>query len=100
MISKEKLAEIVQKSVEDAWYDRRSLNPVKEQTEIITNAILEQLNEPDVSIALPTQAELQETIEKIAYNQLAEEQVDDLVCKMQILDEFVKKYLKTVGNEC
>ena len=50
MISKEKLTEIVQKSVEDAWYNRRSLNPVKEQTEIITNAIWEQLNEPDVSV--------------------------------------------------
>lgn len=49
MISKEKLTEIVQKSVEDAWYNRRSLNPVKEQTEIITNAIWEQLNKPDVS---------------------------------------------------
>ena len=49
MISKEKLTEIVQKSVEDAWYNRRSLNPVKEQTEVITNAIWEQLNEPDVS---------------------------------------------------
>ena len=48
MISKEKLTEIVQKSVEDAWYNRRSLNPVKEQTEVITNAIWEQLNEPDV----------------------------------------------------
>ena len=50
MISKEKLTEIVQKSVEDAWYNRRSLNPVKEQTEIISNAIWEQLNEPDVSV--------------------------------------------------
>ena len=49
MISKEKLTEIVQKSVEDAWYNRRSLNPVKEQTEVITNAIWEQLNEPVVS---------------------------------------------------
>ena len=49
MISKKKLTEIVQKSVEDAWYNRRSLNPVKEQTEIITNAIWEQLNEPVVS---------------------------------------------------
>lgn len=49
MISKEKLTEIVQKSVEDAWYNRRSVNPVKEQTEIITNAIWEQLNKPDVS---------------------------------------------------
>jgi hypothetical protein len=48
MISKEKLTEIVQKSVEDAWYNRRLLNPVKEQTEIITNAIWEQLNKPDV----------------------------------------------------
>ena len=48
MISKEKLTEIVQKSVEDAWYNRRLLNPVKEQTEVITNAIWEQLNEPDV----------------------------------------------------
>lgn len=66
----------------------------------IKQHISEQLNKPAVSIALPTQSELQETIEKIAYNQLAEEQIDDLVCKMQILDEFVKKYLKAVGNEC
>ena len=49
MISKKKLTEIVQKSVEDAWYNRRSLNPVKEQTEIITNAIWEQLNKPAVN---------------------------------------------------
>lgn len=57
-------------------------------------------NKTAVSIALPTQSELQETVEKIAYTQLAAEQIDDLVCKMQILDEFVKKYLKAVGNEC
>lgn len=48
MITKEKLTEIVQKSVEDAWYNRRSLNPVKEQTEIIVSGIMEQLNKPAV----------------------------------------------------
>ena len=49
MITKEKLTGIVRKSVEDAWYNRRSLNPVKEQTEIIVNGIMEQLNKPAVS---------------------------------------------------
>jgi len=49
MITKEKLTEIVQRSVEDAWYNRRSLDSVKEQTQIIVNGIMEQLNKPAIS---------------------------------------------------
>jgi hypothetical protein len=37
---------------------------------------------------------LQEVVEKIAYQQLAEEQIDDLVAKMSILNEYVQEQLR------
>ena len=44
MIEKEKLREIVKKSVEDVWYNRRSFNPVADQTEHITEALHQALS--------------------------------------------------------
>jgi hypothetical protein len=37
---------------------------------------------------------LQEVVEKIAYQQLAGEQIDDLVAKMSILNEYVQEQLR------
>lgn len=42
---KDNLKNIVKKATENVWYGRRSMNPVDEQTEIITNDIFEYLNE-------------------------------------------------------
>jgi hypothetical protein len=47
-MEKEKLREIVKKSVEDCWYNRRSLNPVEEQTEFLTEELYKALRQPPV----------------------------------------------------
>ena len=38
-MTKEDLKDIISKEVEKVWYGRRSLDPVKEQTELLTDAI-------------------------------------------------------------
>ncbi|MFW6225792.1 MAG: hypothetical protein ACOC3V_02385 [bacterium] len=38
-MDKDKLEEIIRKSVEDIWYNRRSMNPVEEQVKILTENI-------------------------------------------------------------
>ena len=38
-MNKEEFRKIIRLSVEDVWYDRRSLNPVKEQTELLVEAL-------------------------------------------------------------
>lgn len=43
-MEKEKLREIVKKSVEDVWYNRRSMNPVADQTELLTEALHQALS--------------------------------------------------------
>ena len=48
-MEKEKIREIVKKSVEDCWYNRRSLNPVEEQTEFLTEELYKALHQPPVS---------------------------------------------------
>jgi len=47
-MEKEKIREIVRKSVEDCWYNRRSLNPVEEQTEFLTEELYKALRQPPV----------------------------------------------------
>lgn len=42
-VKKEDLETIVREVVEKIWYDRRSINPVEEQTEEITNGIYNKL---------------------------------------------------------
>lgn len=42
-MNKKELEEIVRKSVEDIWYNRRSLNPVEEQTKELTDKIWEKI---------------------------------------------------------
>ena len=37
--NKKKLAEIIRKSVEEVWYDRRSFNPVEDQITILTEQL-------------------------------------------------------------
>jgi hypothetical protein len=44
-MDKEKLESIVRKSVEDVWYNRRSLNPVEEQTKALTDVIWSELEQ-------------------------------------------------------
>ena len=43
-MDKEKLREIVKKSVEEVWYNRRSMNPVADQTELLTEALHQALS--------------------------------------------------------
>jgi len=48
IMTKEKLEKIIRKNVEDIWYNRRSINPVEEQTRELTDRIWEELTkEPD-----------------------------------------------------
>ena len=53
-MTKSELKEIVQKATEEVWYNRRSLNPVEEQTELITEKLYEALILPVVGRSLPT----------------------------------------------
>ena len=48
-MDKEKLREIVKKSVEEVWYNRRSMNPVADQTELLTEALYQALSMSGVS---------------------------------------------------
>lgn len=48
-MTKEKLQEIIKKSVEDVWYNRRSFNPVEEQTNLLTEAIWNELNKENIN---------------------------------------------------
>lgn len=43
-MEKEKLREIVKKSVEEVWFNRRSMNPVADQTEFLTEALHQALS--------------------------------------------------------
>lgn len=47
-MTKSELKAIVQKATEEVWYNRRSLNPVEEQTELITEKLYEALILPVV----------------------------------------------------
>ena len=40
------------------------------------------------------ETKLQEVVEKIAYQQLGQEQIDDLLAKMGILNEYVQEQLR------
>ena len=42
-MDKKIIESIVRKAVEDAWYNHRSINPITEQTQIITDEIYKQL---------------------------------------------------------
>ena len=42
-MEKDKLREIVKKSVEKVWYEMRTVNPVEEQTNILTEMIWDEL---------------------------------------------------------
>ena len=42
---KEKIQEIVKNATEEVWYKRRSLNPVKEQTKLITEKLFKAMNQ-------------------------------------------------------
>lgn len=44
-MNKEDLKNIVQHSVKEVWYNRRSFNPVEEQTELLTNLLWDYLND-------------------------------------------------------
>ena len=60
MIEKEKLREIVKKSVEDVWYNRRSFNPVADQTELLTEALHQALSMSGVSNSISDSKNLEE----------------------------------------
>ena len=42
-MTKEKLEKIVREIVEDIWYNRRSTDPIEEQTRFLTDKIWEEL---------------------------------------------------------
>lgn len=42
-MTKEELKKIVREAAEDVWYNKRSWDPVKEQTELITEAVYKAL---------------------------------------------------------
>lgn len=44
-MKKEELKAIVKKATESVWYNRRSMNPVEEQTELITDVLFEALKQ-------------------------------------------------------
>ena len=44
MIAKEKLRDIVKKSVEKVWYNRRLRNPIEDHTELLTEEIYQALS--------------------------------------------------------
>lgn len=48
-MEKNQIREIVKKSVEDVWYNRRSMNPVEEQIELLTEALHQALSMSGVS---------------------------------------------------
>ena len=50
-MDKEKLREIVKKSVEEVWYNRRSMNPVEDQTELLTEALHQALSMSGVVVS-------------------------------------------------
>jgi hypothetical protein len=43
-MEKEQLREMVKKSVKEVWYNRRSMNPVEDQTELLTEALHQALS--------------------------------------------------------
>jgi hypothetical protein len=43
-MEKEKIREIVKKSLEEVWYNTRSMNPVEQQTEILTENLYNELS--------------------------------------------------------
>jgi len=43
-MDKEDLRKIIKKEVEDVWYNRRSLNPVEDQTDRLTEKIWEAIS--------------------------------------------------------
>ena len=45
-MKKEKLREIVKKSVEKVWFEMRSVNPIEDQTNILTEMIWDEIK-PD-----------------------------------------------------
>lgn len=47
MNNKDELREIVKNAVEDVWYNRRSLNPVEDQTNQLTDSIWSKLYNDD-----------------------------------------------------
>ena len=45
-MTREELTTIIKASVEDVWYNRRSLNPIKEQTELLVEKLYPLLDNP------------------------------------------------------
>ena len=57
-----------------------------------------QLHKHIVIRSLPSYEEMQPIIERIAYEQLAAEQIDDLVAKMNLLRQFIESMVVS-GND-
>ena len=70
------------------------MNTEKSINEAKSNAVL-----PLIIRSLPSYEEMQPIIERIAYEQLAVEQIDDLVAKMNLLRQFIESMVVSGNDE-
>ena len=84
----------------DEWLFERLDNELKQKVEEIHRLLAENetLRQFDVIRSLPSYEEMRPIVERIAYEQLAAEQIDDLVAKMNLLRQFIESMVVSVND--
>ncbi len=105
-MKKDKLRELIRDQVRDVWHNRRSMNPISEQTDLLTNALYP-LIESDLQLSMPSENEIEKkSIDLLKYhsdlyqehpfNEMYEKDKDAILFCMNEIAKFIKSQCKVI----